>query len=192
MTVRVACAVLAAGASRRLGHPKQLTLHRGEPLVRLAAQCACQSRASAAAVIVGAHAGSVRAALGTLPIEVVLNPDWELGMAASIRVAVAWAEQRGSDALLLALCDQPRLSAAHLDGLIGEFERKRLPVCSYYAHKNAVPALFPRVSFGELAMLDGDGGASPLLNDGRPLSRLSWAEGEFDIDTVEAERKLVQ
>ncbi|MEI9938774.1 MAG: nucleotidyltransferase family protein [Pseudomonadota bacterium] len=192
MNSRVACAVLAAGASRRLGHPKQLALHRGEPLVHVAAGCVCQSRATAAAVIVGAHAGSVRAALGASPIEVVPNPDWAQGMAASIRVAVAWAEQHASDALLLALCDQPRLSAAHLDHLIAEFERTGLPVASYYAHKSAVPALFPRSLFGALAGLDGDSGASRLLNDGRPLSRLSWADGEFDVDTAEAERELSQ
>jgi len=190
MNARVACAVLAAGASRRLGHPKQLTLHRGEPLVRLAAECAGESRASAAAVVVGAHAGSVRAALGALPIEVVSNSDWERGMAESIRVAVAWAEQRESDALLLALCDQPRLSADHLDRLIAEFARTGVPVASHYAHKCGVPALFPRSLFAALATLSGDQGASRLLNDGRRLSRLSWPDGEFDVDTVEAERKL--
>jgi molybdenum cofactor cytidylyltransferase len=120
----------------------------------------------------------------------VPNPDWEEGMAASIRVAVSWAEQRKSDALLLALCDQPRLSAAHLDRLIAEFERTGLPVASYYAHKSAVPALFPRSLFEALASLRGDSGARELLNDGRRLSRVSWADGEFDVDTVEAETGL--
>jgi len=190
MSPRVACAVLAAGASRRLGHPKQLTMHRGEPLVRLAAQCACDSRAAHAAVVVGAHAGSVRAALGTLPIAVAANPDWGQGMGSSIRVAASWAEQHGSDALLLVLCDQPRLSAGHLDRLIAEFECSGLPVASHYAHKSAVPALFPRWLFGALETLVGDRGASRLLNDGRPVRRVSWADGEFDVDTVEAEREL--
>ncbi len=111
-------------------------------------------------------------------------------MAASIRVGVAWAQRHESDALLLALCDQPQLSSAHLDRLIAEFERTGLPVASYYAHKSAVPALFPRSLFAALAELSGDSGASRLLNDGRPLIRLSWAEGEFDVDTAEAEREL--
>jgi len=190
MNTGVVCAVLAAGASRRLGHPKQLTLHFGQPLVRLAAECARQSRASATAVFVGAHASSVRAALGISPVEVVPSPDWDQGMAASIRSAVEWAEQRGSAALLLTLCDQPLLSTAHLNRLIGEFERTGLPVASYYAHKCAVPALFPRSLFGALAALSGDRGASHLLNDGRPVTRLSWPDGEFDVDTVQAERKL--
>jgi len=190
MSAGVAGALLAAGASRRLGHPKQLALHRGQPLVRLAAECLYRSRASSAAVIVGAHASSVRAAVARWPLEILASPDWEQGMAASIRVALAWAERRGSDALLLALCDQPGLSAAHLDRLIAEFERTGLPVASYYAHKNAVPALFPRSLFGALAELRGDRGAGRLLNDGRPVIALPWADGEFDVDTVEAERRL--
>ena len=190
MSSRVACAVLAAGASRRLGHPKQLARHRGEPLVRLAAECALQSRTSMCAVIVGAHAASVQAALAGLPLDVLENSEWQQGMAASIRVAAAWAERGRSDALLLALCDQPRLSAAHLDRLIAEFERSGLPVASRYAHKNAVPALFPRSFYAQLATLSGDKGASQMLNDGRPLSSLSWADGEVDVDTIEAEREL--
>jgi len=190
MRAKVACAVLAAGASRSLGCPKRRPLHRGEPLVRVAANCICQSRATWAAVIVGAHAGSVRAALGDSPIEVVPNPDWNLGIASSIRVAVSWADQHGCDALLLALCDQPRLSAAHLDRLIAEFEHSHLPVASHYAHKSAVPALFPRSLFAALAALSGDSGASQLLNDGRAVRRLSWADGEFDVDTLESERRL--
>jgi len=192
MTIRVACAVLAAGASRRLGHPKQLALHRGEPLVRLASECICRSRATAAAVVVGAHAGSVSAALSGLPMEVLPNPAWEEGMASSIRVAVSWAEQHQSDALLLALCDQPRLTTAHLDRLIAEFERTGLPVASHYAHKSAVPALFPRSLFLALARLSGDSGASRLLNDGRPVGRVSWPAGEFDIDTIQAEQELAR
>ena len=190
MTARIACAVLAAGASRRLGHPKQLSLHRGEPLVRLAARCVVRSRANVAAVVVGAHAESVRDAVAGLPIEVLQNSDWEQGMAASVRVAAAWAARHDFEALLLTLCDQPRLVAPHLDLLIAEFERTGLPIASYYAHKSAVPALFPRSTFDALATLRGDSGASRLLNDGRAAIRVPWPDGEFDVDTVEAERKL--
>ena len=190
MSSVVAGALLAAGASRRLGHPKQLSLHRGQPLVRLAGECVYSSRASSAAVIVGAHAGAVRAALGALPIEILSSPDWEQGIAASIRVAVAWADRRGSDALLLALCDQPWLNAAHLNRLIAEFERTGLPVTSHYANRNAVPALLPRSLFGALTELRGDSGAGRLLNDSRPVSAVPWAEGEFDVDTIEEERRL--
>lgn len=160
-------------------------------MVYLAAECVRKSRACATAVIVGAHSDAVRAALGKSPLDVLMNSDWQGGMATSIRVAVAWAERHESDALLLTLCDQPRLSAAHLNRLIAEFERSQLAVASYYAGRNAVPALFPRSLFGSLAELSGDSGARDLLNDGRPVRQIPWPDGEFDVDTREAERRLV-
>jgi xanthine dehydrogenase accessory factor len=188
--VRIACAILAAGASRRLGRPKQTLLHRGQPLVVSAAKCACQSRAAASAVVVGAHGGAVRAALGDLPIEILDNDAWNEGVASSIRTAARWAQARKCHALIIALCDQPKLTPVHLDRLISEFERTRLPVASFYARKNAVPALFSASSFDQLNALCGDVGASALLNDGTPVTTVPWPDGEFDVDTADAERRL--
>ena len=191
MKPRVACAILAAGGSRRLGHPKQLVLHRGQPLVRLAALCAWQSRAAACAVVVGAAGDAVRQALGAVPVEVLRNADWEEGVAASLRVALSWAREAGCTALLVALCDQPRLTPAHLDQLIAEHERTGLAVASRYADKNAVPALFPSAYFDALAALRGDSGASPLLNGSQPVVSVPWPGGALDVDTQDSERRLL-
>ncbi len=191
MSARVACAILAAGASRRLGHPKQLLLHGGTPLVRLAAACARQSRAAACAVVLGAHANAVQAAVAGLDVDVLENEAWSEGVASSIRTACAWANRLGSDALLLALCDQPRLTAQHLDQLIGEYERTGLLTASSYAGKNAVPALFPRAHFATLAALHGDTGASPLLNGAAHVHAVPWADGELDIDTPASAAQLL-
>jgi CTP:molybdopterin cytidylyltransferase MocA len=189
--VQVAAVVLAAGASRRLGRPKQLLVHGGRPLVLSAAECVLHSQAAACAVVVGAHACAVREALALAPIEILENTDFGEGVAASIRVAVGWARARDCQALLIALCDQPKLTAHHLDRLIDEYDRHGLPVASHYSGKNAVPALFPRTYFEDLAALSGDRGASALLNGGGPISSLPWPEGELDVDSPEAARNLL-
>lgn len=155
-----------------------------------AAECACRSRASACAVVVGAHSRAVRAALGDLAIEVLDNPAWDEGVASSIRIAATWAKRRNCRALLIALCDQPKLSALHLDRLIAEHEGCLLAVASRYAGKNAVPALFPAARFDDLLGLRGDAGASALLNDGSPVCSVSWPEGEWDVDTPAAAGRL--
>ncbi|HEX3773207.1 MAG TPA: nucleotidyltransferase family protein [Polyangiaceae bacterium] len=190
MNTSVGCAILAAGASRRLGRPKQLVIHRGAPLVLRAAECALRSRAAAHAVVVGAEQSAVRAALAGAALEIVENADWREGVASSIRAAAKWAKSRRLRALIIALCDQPKLTSEHLDRLIAEYERLGLPVASFYAQKNAVPALIPSAYFGELSALSGDRGASAVLNSGTPIAAVTWPDGEFDVDDVEAERQL--
>ena len=191
MKAKVGCAILAAGASRRLGYPKHLLQHRGQPLVRLAAECVWQSKAALCAVVVGSHADAVRSALGGLPLELVRNPDWSEGIASSIRMAASWARESSCDALLLTLCDQPRLSATHLDRLLHEHEHSGLPVASQYAGKKGVPALFPQAYFSQLSELQGDSGASLLLNGSRPVASVPWPDGELDVDTVEMARRVL-
>ncbi|HEY3668378.1 MAG TPA: nucleotidyltransferase family protein [Polyangiaceae bacterium] len=192
MTAQVGCAILAAGASRRLGQPKQLLLHRGQPLVRWAAQCVWQSKAARCAVVVGAQADAVRAALGALSLELIDNKEWQEGIASSIRAAVAWARDARCAALLLTLCDQPRLSSAHLDRLLLEHEWCGLAVGSGYGGKQGVPALFPQAYFEALGALRGDSGASALLNGEEPVASVPWPDGELDVDTPDAARHLLR
>jgi len=189
--MRVGAALLAAGASRRLGRPKQLLIHRGKALVLAAAECACEAQTSVRAVVIGAYGHEVRAALAPAPVEILENPTWADGMASSIRIAVAWAAALECDALLLLLCDQPKLSAQHLDRLIAEHARTRLPTASVYAGKCGVPAIFPRSYFAALGALRGDSGARELLNGDHAISRVSWPDGEFDVDSPEAERRFL-
>ena len=178
----VGCAVLAAGGSRRLGRPKQLVTVGGVPLVRRVAAEACASRCRPVAVVLGASAERVGPCLDGLPVEHVLAPDWEDGMSASIRAAVAWARSRELDALLLALGDQPALLATHLDRLLAVHEAGASRVGSRYGEVVAAPALFGRGDFDRLAQLTGDRGAAPLLRTPDTVA-LDWPDGELDIDT---------
>ena len=109
----------------------------------------------------------------------------------SIRIAVAWAELRACQGLLLVLCDQPRLTAEHLSHLITRFEQGGIAVASYYAGKNAVPAIFSRADFAELSALRGDSGAGRLLNGGALVVDVPWHDGSFDVDTREEARTLL-
>lgn len=181
----VVAAVLAAGSSRRLGAPKQLLPLGGDrSLVHHAAAEALASGAERVAVIVGAHAAAVSRAVADLDVELVNNLDHAEGLASSIRAAVAWARYSRARALLLSLCDQPRLSRLHLRRLL---ERARArddwPAASFYAGKPAAPAVFPARYFDALFTLKGDQGAASLLRSSPELSLVAWPEGELDVDT---------
>lgn len=177
----VAIAVLAAGASRRLGQPKQLVDIAGVPLVRHVTE-RCLALRGPVAVVVGAHAAAVEHALGDLRVARIANAGWQEGIASSIRCAVAWAERTQAGALAIVLGDQPLLTSAHLGALRDAWLAGASIACSRYAEILGAPAVFDRSRWPLLAQLAGDQGAGKLLYR-EDVAAIDWAGGAVDIDT---------
>ena len=155
--------LLAAGASRRLGRPKQLVEVDGEPLIRRAARALLATKPHECVVVLGHAAAELAAALDGVPVRCVIARDVEEGMAASLRVGIAALDAHCAGALI-ALTDQPALNAAHLHALCAAWRRApENAVASAYADTLGVPALLPRRWFADLATLAGDVGARELV-----------------------------
>ena len=169
--MKIAAVVLAAGASTRLGRPKQTVVLNGETLLERAVRIATEAGLSPVMVVVADQTLQLTGA------ESVLNANASEGMASSIRCGVSAV--LGCDGVVLLACDQPALTADHLRALYAE---PHSPCGSGYAGKVGVPAYFPPSSFDSLLQLKGDRGARDLLLTARsvPSENLS-----FDIDTEE-------
>jgi xanthine/CO dehydrogenase XdhC/CoxF family maturation factor len=178
----VAFAVLAAGASRRLGRPKQLVMAEGSPIVRRVAATCESAQAGPVAVVLGAHAGAVASALTDVRATLIINETWQDGIASSIRAAVRWAETTSAHALTIVLSDQPFLSVAHLTALRDAWWNGAPLVASRFGGVLGAPAVFDRSRWGELARLEGDQGAGLLLR-ALDVVAIDWADGAFDVDT---------
>ena len=175
----IAGIVLAAGASRRLGEPKQRTLVGGEPLLQRAVRVASEAGLNPIYVVVATQ-GEEEFWLGMLDdCIVLLNTEAAEGMAASIRLGTAAADEAGAPGVVVMACDQPAVSAEHLRKLIAPGVRI---VASEYAGRRGVPAYFPANAFPELMKLRGDTGARELLRD---ASSVELPGGELDVDTIE-------
>jgi CTP:molybdopterin cytidylyltransferase MocA len=177
-------AVLAAGGSSRLGRPKQLLSVRGRPLICELVETIRAAEIEHVAVVVGASAAAVVQSVAGRA-EILENGRWRTGVASSIHAAVRWACRRQADALLLAACDQPYLSSAHVRHLRCAFERERRCVASGYEDVAGIPAVIAAPRFSELLALRGDRGAARILRSDPNLGVLPFPEGAFDLDTAE-------
>jgi molybdenum cofactor cytidylyltransferase len=186
---RFGVVLLAAGASTRMGSPKQLLELGGKPLVVRAVEAALASAAWPVVVVLGAHAARIRPLLARYPVLIADNPAWAEGMASSLRAGLATMQSfsRGLDAALLAVADQPAFSAETIARLI---ETRRTTgsgiVASRYAGRLGVPALFARSHFPALAALTGEEGARHFLADhAAETVAVDLPEMAQDLDTPE-------
>jgi CTP:molybdopterin cytidylyltransferase MocA len=183
MPMPVAAIIVAAGGSSRLGQPKQLVKVDGEPLLQRAIRCAGAAGASPIVVVLGAQRELIRSAINLGTASIVVNEDWEEGLASSIRAGVKAAA--GAAGFLLMTCDQPRVTAEHLRQIIERFESQREPtlIASSYVGIRGVPAIFPSEAAGHLLGLRGDRGARALLQESSwPVLSIPLEGGEVDID----------
>lgn len=177
--------ILAAGASKRFGANKQVSLFGGESLVQRATNTARKVCGEITCLVTGHDWHDVLVAAGADSPFFVVNEKYHLGIGSSIAMAAKACQSR-ADAMLLLLCDQPLVSAAHLQTLIDRWSGDDHEiVASAYSGTFGPPVLFPRATFGDLLELTGDQGARALLRDSRfKLRTVPFADAAIDIDTI--------
>jgi molybdenum cofactor cytidylyltransferase len=181
--------ILAAGASTRMGRPKQLLTIGNQSLLARTVEAALAAPVWPVVVILGANADQIRPTLATYPVLIAENEAWPEGMASSIRTGITTLQQfsRGLDAALVALCDQPAFSADTIVRLLSAQQASgRSIVASRYSGRQGAPAVFLREHFATLGALTGEEGARALLNgDASRVATVDLPELAFDLDTPE-------
>ena len=178
--------ILAAGASRRMGQPKQLLPVAGIPLLRRVGQMALDAKIGPVWVVLGANAEVIGPTLAGLPVKMVVNESWEEGMGASIRTGMAAieGEARAWSGVLITLGDQPGITKMHLARLIYTMiATGKSIVASRSAGKLSPPALFAPEHFPALRALQGDAGARVLLKENPDQIAVVDTDDPGDLDT---------
>lgn len=183
----VGIVILAAGASTRMGMPKQLLVYQGRSLLRHAVETAIASVCRPVIVVLGADLERLQHEIKDLTVQVIENPRWAEGMGSSIQVGIN-ALEAASDkvkAAVIALCDQPLISSQTLTGLVEAYYSIGKPiVASEYRGARGVPALFSRELFSELMALKGDQGAKQvIMRYSHEVFCVPVPEGAVDVDT---------
>lgn len=184
---RIGILILAAGASARLGQPKQLLNYRGKLLIQQVAEVAILSGGQPVAVVLGAYAETIAPHLVNLDVHIIHNKQWSMGMASSLQCGLRkiLTISPDLDAVVLMVCDQPFVSPCLIHQLIAGYQISNYPiVASEYAGILGVPALFHKTFFPELDRLRGDVGAKSIIYQHRShCLSIAFMEGSIDLDT---------
>jgi molybdenum cofactor cytidylyltransferase len=186
--------ILAAGASRRMGEPKQLLTVHGRPLLEAALAAACDSHLDEVVVILGAHADEIRRSVRLERARVVLNPAYAEGMSTSLRAGIASLGSHVSRAVVI-LGDQPDISAEVVDRLLDTQAASGLPAAALsFDGLLHPPVVLARELWWEVAALEGDVGCRALVRAHPELVAAVVAERPgghpIDIDTREDFERL--
>ncbi len=184
---RVSAVVLAAGASKRLGFPKQLLDIGGSKMIEHVLRALRVTSVDEIMVVLGHEAAQVARYVPTW-CEVVYNANWEEGIASSMRAGLG-AMDRRAEAAIFILADQPNVGSQAIERILQAYYGTSRPiVVPAYQGQRGNPVLFDRCLFPVLETLQGDVGGRQVLarSVGQTLTvEMPSAEVFFDIDTAE-------
>ena len=160
----ISAVVLAAGTSRRMGRPKPLVkLGRKTILQHVVANLEA-SQVDQIVVVLGFGAEKIIPTLKGMSCQVVVNPQYILGMSSSIRCGLSTVNPQAR-AVLIALGDQPYIPPEIVDVLLRRYQKEdQKIVVPLYGGKRGHPVIFGRKYWPELRALKGDVGGRELLH----------------------------
>ncbi len=200
---RVVAMCLAAGASMRMGSPKQLLVWHGETILQRSLRALLMSEVEDVVVVLGANfdkiAQSIRTWPAPRPLTIVNNQRWEEGMASSLMcglrhfVSEENHESQNWSGVMVALGDMPFVETASINRLIAahrEYGPQSI-VIPLYGGRRGHPVIFGRAYAEELLHLQGDRGASSVVRGHQ--DHVVLVDGDnanlTDIDTPEEWRR---
>ena len=179
--------VLAAGPSSRLGRPKQLLPWGGPTLLEKVVGQTVAWPVDSVWVVLGSGYEEILEAVDFGDAGVIENPEWEEGMASSLRVGLdAASRDPSTEAAFIVMGDQPGIDPAVVKALLDRRRSSDAPaIVPKYRYVRGHPVLVARSLWARLMSLEGDQGGRNLLQ-----AHPEWVEEVFfeqlaprDIDT---------
>ena len=164
----IPAAILAAGASSRMGRPKALlpTAVAGETFLTRIIHTLREAAVDDLLVVTGKDSMAIRAAVereGMAP-RLIENPDPGAGQLSSLLTALRAIDHPGVRAMLVALVDVPLVSADTVRAVLDAYRRSGAPVVRpVWGGRHGHPVIFDRSVFDELRSADPHIGAKAVV-----------------------------
>jgi molybdenum cofactor cytidylyltransferase len=194
----IAAVVLAAGKSTRMAPYNKLLIadRAGKPMIARVVDNVLSAATRPILVVTGHRADDIRAALGGRPVSFVHAPDYDSGLAASLKAGIA-AVPDTAFAAIVCLGDMPLITARIIDRLIAAYDADegRSIVVPTHQGRPGNPILWDRRYFPEILHLSGDTGARTLLKQHvEQVAEIEVGDDAVlrDFDTVDSLATLPQ
>jgi molybdenum cofactor cytidylyltransferase len=189
--------VLSAGESSRMGRPKALLPIEGQTFLERIVAALKKTQVGKIIVVLGHDAENMTREIKHLPVEVLINSDYQLGQLSSLQTAVRHLQSaEHCDGMLVHLVDHPYIDGKLVDLMIQRFyERGQLIIVPRYQGKRGHPVIFSRRLFRELLDAPMEQGAKAVVNAHAKETLEIAVEDEgitIDIDTPELYRRHVK
>jgi molybdenum cofactor cytidylyltransferase len=191
----LAAVILAAGASSRMGQPKQLLRFRGTTLLRRAIDTALAVPADQVIVVLGHAADQLLPEVRAAGATVVLNDQWMDGVSTSLRggLSAVSSEARG---VFIYPADMPLVTPEALRELARRQQVSGRPAAMTEAGGvRGVPVFITRSLFPALMIQEGDiGGAQYLRAHPESVEAVRFDDADLmrDVDRPEDYRRLLE
>jgi len=156
--------------------------------LRRVAEAAIAAGTASVVVVLGAHAETIAPCLDGLPVQIVVHPGWAEGMGSSARSGVRAFTERVTEprGVIIALADQPNLSAVHFTRLVAAHDcTGRRIVASLCRGAIVPPAFFACEYIPALLRLEGEAGARALFKAHPDDLATVPADDLWDLDSPE-------
>lgn len=190
---KIAFLLLAAGASSRMGQPKQLLPWKDSTFLEHTISQVKNIPNLDIFVLLGANHQVILDKVKLNPSSYIIHFNWKNGMGNSLAFGVQYivANDCNYEAILVATVDQPLIKVNEYKLLIKRYiQNKNIISCSY-KNNVGVPAIFPKKYFNKLQQLEGDRGAKKIIIEHiKECETIDFGDKIVDIDTLEQYKQL--
>jgi molybdenum cofactor cytidylyltransferase len=162
--------------------------------VRQVAETALQAGLWPVVVVTGFQASEVESTLSGLPVNIILNPNFQQGQSASIRTGLSALPHNTWSAIFL-LADQPQIPVDVIRALVESHAQEMQAIVAplVLEDRRANPVLFDRDTFPDLMQLTGDIGGRAIFSKYK-VEYIPWHDELLllDVDNPEDYQRLVE